>query len=78
MTFVPQTKNSILNRILGKNGPLVSAVGLGCMGMPGSYGQSNDNNSIATIEKALELGHNFLDTADYYRTGHNESIIEGR
>jgi aryl-alcohol dehydrogenase-like predicted oxidoreductase len=64
-----------MNRILGTNGPLVSAVGLGCMGMSGAYGQSNDANSIATIEKALELGHNFLDTADYYNVGHNEELI---
>jgi aryl-alcohol dehydrogenase-like predicted oxidoreductase len=45
------------------------------MGMSGAYGQSNDEESIATIERALDLGHNFLDTADYYRTGHNEELI---
>lgn len=64
-----------MNRKLGKNGPLVSAVGLGCMGMSGAYGQPDDKQSIATIERALELGHNFLDTADYYRVGHNESLV---
>lgn len=64
-----------MNRILGTNGPLVSAVGLGCMGMSGAYGQSDDKQSIATIERALELGHNFLDTADYYLVGHNEALI---
>jgi aryl-alcohol dehydrogenase-like predicted oxidoreductase len=64
-----------MNRKLGTNGPLVSAVGLGCMGMSGAYGQSNDKDSIATIERALELGNNFLDTADYYRVGHNEELI---
>jgi aryl-alcohol dehydrogenase-like predicted oxidoreductase len=65
----------MMNRKLGTNGPLVSAIGLGCMGMSGIYGQSNDAASIATIERALELGHNFLDTADFYRTGHNEELI---
>jgi aryl-alcohol dehydrogenase-like predicted oxidoreductase len=64
-----------MNRNLGKNGPLVSAVGLGCMGMSGAYGQSDDATSVATIERALEMGHNFLDTADYYLMGHNEGLI---
>lgn len=64
-----------MNRKLGKNGPLVSAIGLGCMGMSGAYGQSDEKKSIATIERALELGHNFLDTADYYLAGHNEQLI---
>lgn len=45
------------------------------MGMSGVYGQSDDKESIATIERALELGHNFLDTADFYRVGHNEEVI---
>jgi aryl-alcohol dehydrogenase-like predicted oxidoreductase len=74
LTFV-ETKNQMMNRILGTNGPLVSAVSLGCMGMSGAYGQSDEKESIATIERALELGHNFLDTADYYRLGHNEELI---
>lgn len=43
--------------------------------MSGVYGESNDATSIATIERALELGHDFLDTADYYRMGHNEGLI---
>jgi aryl-alcohol dehydrogenase-like predicted oxidoreductase len=45
------------------------------MGMSGAYGQSDEKESIATIERALELGHNFLDTADYYLAGHNELLI---
>lgn len=65
----------MMNRKLSKNGPLVSAVGLGCMGMSGPYGQSDEKESIATIRKALELGHNFLDIADYYLAGHNEELI---
>src|SRR5574337_873117 len=64
-----------MNRILGKNGPSVSAIGLGCMGMSGAYGQSDENESIATINRALELGHNLLDTADFYLSGHNELLI---
>lgn len=64
-----------MRRTLGKNGPSVSAIGLGCMGMSGAYGQSDEKESIATIEKALDLGHNFLDTADFYLSGHNEMLI---
>ncbi len=64
-----------MNRTLGTNGPLVSAIGLGCMGMSGAYGQSDEQESIATIGRALELGHNFLDTAEYYNVGHNEELI---
>jgi aryl-alcohol dehydrogenase-like predicted oxidoreductase len=45
------------------------------MGMSGAYGQSDENESIATLERALETGHNFLDTADYYYAGHNEELI---
>ena len=64
-----------MNRKLGIHGPSVSAVGLGCMGMSGAYGQSDEKESIATIERALELGHQFLDTADFYLAGHNEMLI---
>lgn len=65
----------MMNRTLGINGPHVSAIGLGCMGMSGIYGQGDEQASIATIERALELGHNFIDTADFYATGHNELLI---
>jgi aryl-alcohol dehydrogenase-like predicted oxidoreductase len=62
-------------RILGAQGPLVSAIGLGCMSMSGTYGPADDKESIATIERALEAGVNFLDTADFYGVGHNEELI---
>src|SRR5580700_3824637 len=60
---------------LGRNGPLVSAFGLGCMGMSGGYGPADDNESIATIHAALEAGITVIDTADFYGLGHNEMVV---
>ena len=62
-------------RKLGRNGPEVSAVGLGCMGMSISYGEPNDEESIATIHRALDLGVNLIVTSDAYGNGVNEQLI---
>ena len=60
---------------LGTNGPAISAIGLGCMGMSEFYGPQNDAQSVATIHRALELGVNFFDTADAYGPGRNEELV---
>ena len=62
-------------RILGKNGPAVGALGLGCMGMSDFYGPADRAESIATIHAALDAGITLLDTGDYYGMGHNEMLI---
>jgi aryl-alcohol dehydrogenase-like predicted oxidoreductase len=62
-------------RKLGKQGPTVSAIGLGCMGMSEFYGSTDEDQSIRTIHQALDWGVNFLDTADMYGIGHNEELV---
>ena len=62
-------------RQLGKNGPAVSALGLGCMGMSWAYGPTDDNESLRVLHRYLELGGNFLDTAEIYGPWTNEELV---
>ncbi len=62
-------------RLLGQNGPAVSAIGLGCMGMSHAYGQADEAESTATIHAALEAGVTLFDTGDFYGMGHNELLL---
>jgi aryl-alcohol dehydrogenase-like predicted oxidoreductase len=62
-------------RQLGRSGLQVSPLGFGCMGMSEFYGASDDTASLATLERALELGINFFDSADTYGHGHNERLL---
>jgi aryl-alcohol dehydrogenase-like predicted oxidoreductase len=62
-------------RQLGRVGPQTSAIGLGCMPMSGTYGAASDEDGIATIRRALDLGITLLDTADVYGDGHNEQLV---
>ncbi|MDH4191777.1 MAG: aldo/keto reductase [Betaproteobacteria bacterium] len=65
----------MLHRQLGRNGPRVSALGLGCMAMTNLYGPVDEVEAVATIREALDAGSNFLDTADAYADGKNEELL---
>jgi aryl-alcohol dehydrogenase-like predicted oxidoreductase len=62
-------------RTLGRNGPTISALGLGCMGFSGGYGAVDDADSIATIHAALDAGITCFDTGDFYGAGQNEMLL---
>jgi aryl-alcohol dehydrogenase-like predicted oxidoreductase len=65
----------VIRRVLGRSGLRFSALGLGCMGMSDFYGPTDEVESIATIQAALDAGVTLLDTGDYYGMGHNELLI---
>jgi aryl-alcohol dehydrogenase-like predicted oxidoreductase len=69
------SSRTIERRRLGSSGARVSAIGLGCMGMSGTYGPADDAESIATVHAALDAGINLIDTGDFYGMGHNELLL---
>jgi aryl-alcohol dehydrogenase-like predicted oxidoreductase len=69
------THSKLPHRRLGARGPGVSALGLGCMGMSDFYGPADDAQSLAVLHRALDIGINFLDTADMYGVGANERLL---
>src|SRR4030081_1326910 len=71
----PQLRGNMEYRKLGKNGPQVSALGLGCMGMSYAYGPADEEESLHVLRRYLALGGNFLDTAEVYGLYKNEELL---
>jgi aryl-alcohol dehydrogenase-like predicted oxidoreductase len=71
----PSKEFFMQTRPLGSNGPQVSVLGLGCMGMSAMYGSADRSESIATVHAALDAGMTLLDTGDFYAMGHNEMLV---
>ncbi len=69
------TATAMQRRKLGSTGPEVFPIALGCMGMSGMYGATDEAESLATIHAAIEAGVNLLDTGDFYGMGHNEMLL---
>lgn len=62
-------------RLLGRKGPVVSSIGLGCMGLSDFYGPADEVESLATVHATMERGVTLFDTADFYGSGHNEMLL---
>lgn len=69
------TTSAVHPRKLGRNGPEVFPIALGCMGMSGMYGPAEEPESLATIHAAIDAGVNLVDTGDFYGMGHNEMLL---
>jgi len=69
------TATTIQRRKLGRSGPEVFPIALGCMGMSGVYGPADEPESLATIHAAIDAGVNLIDTGDFYGMGHNEMLL---
>ena len=71
---MPHASAVLSHRRLGA-GPKVYPIALGCMGMSGMYGKSDEREAVATIHEAIDRGVNLIDTGDFYGLGHNEMLI---
>ena len=69
------TASAIQPRKLGRSGPAVFPIALGCMGMSGMYGPADEPESLATIHAAIDAGVTLIDTGDFYGMGHNEMLL---